>query len=195
MKYFTNQVERIVNPETFELASPDTEGEICVRSGFVFTRYYGNPGAMKSAFLPGEQGWLRTGDKGFLDAGSGELKITGRFKGIFKVKYEEVAPTEVEHELLKHPKVADALVMATEARDNSKDLECMAYVVQKQDSQMTAQDVVNFIASRMAPHKAPTGGVVFCESFPRGAMGKVIKGQLKDIEGLAGSAKFLDIPA
>ena len=36
------------------------------------------------------------GDKSFLDASSGDLLITGRFKEIFKVKYEEVAPTEVE---------------------------------------------------------------------------------------------------
>ena len=84
--------------------------------------------------------------------------------------------------------------MSTTAGDKSNNLKCMAYVVRKQDAQLAARGMVNFIPTRMAPQKAPAGGVVFCESFPPGAIGKVMKGQLKDIQGFAGSAKFLNVP-
>ena len=119
--------------------------------------------------------------------------MTGRFKEIFKVKYEEVAPVDVEDELMKHPSIVEAAVTSTTARDNDTDCECVAYVVRGKDSQVTAQEVVDYIASRMAHHKAPTGGVVFCESIPRNAMAKIVRRQLIGRQALPGSAKYLDI--
>ena len=119
--------------------------------------------------------------------------MTGRFKEIFKVRYEEVAPAEVENELLKHPSIVDAAVTSTTARDNNKDSECTAYVVRRKGFRLTAQEVVDYIASSMSSHKAPTGGVVFCEDIPRNTMRKVMRHQLIERPALAGSAKYINI--
>ena len=119
--------------------------------------------------------------------------MTGRFKEIFKVKYEEVAPVDVEDGLMKHPSIVDAAVTSTPARDNEADHECLAYVVRGRASQVTAQELVDYIASRMAHHKAPTGGVVFCESIPRNAIGKIVRRELGGRQALPGSAKYIDI--
>ena len=187
-------LQRIINPETLERVSSGTEGEICVRSAQMLSKYCNNQAITDSALLPDKDGsWFRTGDKGYLDTNNGQVAVTGRFKEIFKVKYEEVAPVDVENELLKHPSIADAAVTSTTARDNDTDCECVAYVVRDKASQVTAQEVVDYIASRMAHHKAPTGGVVFCESIPRNTMGKIVRHLLIGRQALPGSAKYMDI--
>ena len=163
------------------------EGEVCVLSPAAMDRYCNNPVATAASFAGR---WFRTGDRGFIR--DKQLTLTGRFKEIFKVKYEEVAPAEVEAELRKHSAVADAFVTSTPARDDAKDLECMAYLVA--NGPVCAQDVVDFIAKRMAPHKAPTGGVVFCEKIPRGAMGKPLREQLVKEAGMPGSQRYLTMP-
>ena len=187
-------LQRIINPETFEQVSSDTEGEICVRSAQMLSKYCNNQAVTDSALLPDKDGpWFRTGDKGYLDPNNGQVAVTGRFKEIFKVKYEEVAPVDVEHELVRHPSIVDAAVTSTTARDNDTDCECVAYVVPGKDSQVTAQEVVDYIASSLSHHKAPTGGVVFCESIPRNAMGKIVRHQLIGCQALPGSAKYVNI--
>ena len=187
-------LQRIIDPETIEKVSSGTEGEICVRSAQMLSKYCNNQAVTDSALLPDKDGsWFRTGDKGYLDPHNGQVAVTGRFKEIFKVEYEEVAPVDVEDELMKHPSIVDAAVTSTTARDNDTDCECVAYVVRGKDPQVTAQEVVDYIASRMAHHKAPTGGVVFCESIPRNAMGKIVRRQLIGRQALPGSANYLDI--
>ena len=187
-------MQRIISPETHEKVSSGIEGEICVRSPTLFSKYCNDQAATDAAFLPAEDGsWFRTGDKGYLDPKTGQLALTGRFKETFKVRLEEVAPAEVEDELLKHPSIADVAVTSTTARDSDTDCECLAYVVRGKDSQVTAQEVVDYIASGMARHKAPTGGVVFCESIPRNTMGKVMRPQLIERQALPWSAKYIDI--
>ena len=160
----------------------------------MLSKYCNNQAVTDSALLPDEDGsWFRTGDKGYLDTNNGQLAVTGRFKEIFKVKYEEVAPVDVEDELMKHPSIVDAAVTSTTARDNDTDCECVAYVVRGKDSQITAQEVVDYVATRLSHHKAPTRGVVFCDSIPRNAMGKIVRHQLFGRQALPGSAKYLDI--
>ena len=187
-------LQRIINPETLEKISSETEGEICVRSAQMLSKYCNNQAVTDSALLPDKDGsWFRTGDKGYLDPDNGQVAVTGRFKEIFKVKYEEVAPVDVEDALMKYPSIVDAAVTSTTARDNDTDCECVAYVVRGKGSQVTAQEVVDYIASRLSHHKAPTGGVVFCDSIPRNAMGKIVRHQLIGRQALPGSAKYLDI--
>ena len=75
------------------MLGPDAEGEICVKSPGVMRGYYGNPEA--TARVLGPDGWLRTGDLGFLDA-EGYLYITGRIKDVMILGGENVAPADIE---------------------------------------------------------------------------------------------------
>jgi acyl-CoA synthetase (AMP-forming)/AMP-acid ligase II len=69
------------------------EGEICVRSPGVMRGYYGNPEATARVLTP--DGWLRTGDLGFVD-GEGYLYITGRIKDVMILGGENVVPADIE---------------------------------------------------------------------------------------------------
>ena len=69
------------------------EGEICVQSPGVMKGYYNNPGATANVLMP--EGWLRTGDLGFVDA-EGFLYVTGRLKDIIILGGENIVPADIE---------------------------------------------------------------------------------------------------
>jgi long-chain acyl-CoA synthetase len=78
-------------------------GEIQVKSAATMTGYYRQPELTPQVFT--EDGFLRTGDKGVIDA-RGVLKITGRVKDLFKTsKGKYVAPAPIEDKLVMHPAV------------------------------------------------------------------------------------------
>ena len=87
----------------------DTEtGEIQMRSPALMMGYYKDPVQTKAAFT--EDGWLRTGDKGVIDA-QGNLHITGRVKDLFKTsKGKYVAPAPIEDKLVMHESVEACVV-------------------------------------------------------------------------------------
>jgi acyl-CoA synthetase (AMP-forming)/AMP-acid ligase II len=85
-------------PVTTDLTSPGTIGEICVRGPGVMRGYYNNAEATARVLSP--DGWLRTGDLGFLD-GEGYLYITGRLKDVILLGGENLAPSDVE-EIVDH---------------------------------------------------------------------------------------------
>ncbi|MDH4061378.1 MAG: AMP-binding protein [Aquincola sp.] len=77
-----------------------TSGEIQMKSPGVMLGYYKEPAQTKATFT--DDGWLKTGDKGALDA-EGNLKITGRVKDLFKTsKGKYVAPAPIEDRLVMH---------------------------------------------------------------------------------------------
>ena len=83
-------------------------GEIQMRSPALMMGYYKDPVQTKSAFT--EDGWLRTGDKGLIDA-QGNLHITGRVKDLFKTsKGKYVAPAPIEDKLVMHEAVEACVV-------------------------------------------------------------------------------------
>ena len=83
-------------------------GEIQMRSPGVMLGYYKEPGLTREAFTV--DGWLRTGDKGRLDA-EGNLRITGRVKDLFKTsKGKYVAPAPIEDKLVMNAAVEACVV-------------------------------------------------------------------------------------
>ena len=85
-----------------------TTGEVQMRSPGVMLGYYKEPELTRASLT--EDGWLRTGDKGELDA-SGALRITGRVKDLFKTsKGKYVAPAPIEDNLVMHPAVEACIV-------------------------------------------------------------------------------------
>jgi acyl-CoA synthetase (AMP-forming)/AMP-acid ligase II len=80
-------------------------GEVCVRGPSVITAYAGNTDP--SSFF---DGWLRTGDLGYLDD-DGYLFLTGRLREVINRGGEKVAPREIEEVLLAHPAVDDVAVI------------------------------------------------------------------------------------
>jgi acyl-CoA synthetase (AMP-forming)/AMP-acid ligase II len=84
------------------------EGEICVHTDQLMAGYWKRPEATASAI--GEDGWLRSGDGGHLDA-DGYLFVTDRIKDMIISGGENVYPAEIERVLAEHPSVADVAVV------------------------------------------------------------------------------------
>jgi len=76
----------------------NAEGEVCVRSPGVMQGYYNNPEATRQVLAP--DGWLRTGDLGFLDD-EGYLYVTGRLKDLILLGGENIIPVDIE-EIVDH---------------------------------------------------------------------------------------------
>ena len=149
------------------------EGIIFARSPQVMLGYFNNPEATAQTLV--EDGWLRTGDMGRLD-GDGNLIFISRYDDVYKCMGFNVAGDEVEAFLGGHPDIADVAVIGVP--DASKGAVGAAFVIPKSGVDVSLADIVNFCKGRIASYKTP-GHVICVPEFPRTAMGKVRKRELR----------------
>jgi acyl-CoA synthetase (AMP-forming)/AMP-acid ligase II len=168
-----NTVTRIVNPETLQDCGPDEEGEVWIKGPQVMIGYHNRPDATAAMI---QDGWLRTGDLGLVDA-DGYLHIRDRLKELIKVKGFQVAPAEVEAELLGLAGVADAAVIGVP--DDEAGERPMAFVVRQPGCEVTEAEIAEALRPRLASYKVPTR-VAFIEAVPKSASGKILRRVLRD---------------
>ncbi|MFF3845752.1 FadD3 family acyl-CoA ligase [Streptomyces sp. NPDC002328] len=165
---------RVVSAEGTALG-PGIPGEVLVRGFNVMRGYFEDETA--TAEVLDEDGWLRTGDVGVLDA-EGNLRITDRIKDMFIVGGFNAYPAEIEQLLGLHPDVADVAVIGVpDARLGEVG---KAYVVRRPGSPLTADDLIAWSRREMANYKVPRE-VAFVPELPRNASGKVVKGELRGL--------------
>jgi long-chain acyl-CoA synthetase len=165
---------RIAEPETgAELPAGDW-GEVWLRAPNVMAGYWGRPEETAAALTP--DGWLRTGDGGFIDA-DGYLFLTDRIKDMIVSGGENVYPIEVEEVLAQHPEVADVAVVGTP--DQRWGETVTALIVANAGATASADDLVVFARDRLAGYKLPRV-VEFVDELPRTPSGKVLKRELRD---------------
>jgi 4-coumarate--CoA ligase len=92
----------------------EVRGEICVRGPTVMKGYFENDEANKEAF--DEEGYIRSGDIGYVDSRTGLWYIVDQRKELIKVRGFQVAPPEIEGVLLSHPGIAEAVVIGVKMR-------------------------------------------------------------------------------
>jgi acyl-CoA synthetase (AMP-forming)/AMP-acid ligase II len=158
---------KIVNLETGEPVPPRTEGEICVRGPQIMKGYLNRPEA--TATTIDADGWLHTGDVGFVDE-DGHFFIVDRAKELIKYKGFQVAPAELEAILLKHPAVADCAVIP--CPDDEAGEVPKAFVVCK--GEVSAQAIMDFVAVEVATFKR-LRYVEFIDKVPKSASGKILR--------------------
>ncbi|MFD8421931.1 4-coumarate--CoA ligase family protein [Streptomyces sp. NPDC059466] len=163
------------------LDDPDEElgvgeaGEIVIRGPQVMKGYLGRPDATAEMIEP--DGWLHTGDVGYVDA-DGWLFVVDRVKELIKYKGFQVAPAELEALLLTHPGIADAAVVGVYNEDNNEVPH--AHVVrQRSAAELSEGEVMMYVAERVAPYKR-VRGVTFVDEVPRAASGKILRRELRD---------------
>ncbi|MFC1413852.1 FadD3 family acyl-CoA ligase [Streptacidiphilus sp. N1-12] len=150
---------------------PGTPGEVQVRGYTVMREYFEDPAGTEEAFT--DDGWLRTGDIGVLDA-DGNLRITDRLKDMFTVGGFNAYPAEIEQVLSRHPLVADVAVVGM--ADPRLGEVGKAFVVAS--GSLDGAELIAWSRREMANYKVPRQ-VEFVTELPRNASGKVLKGMLR----------------
>jgi fatty-acyl-CoA synthase len=153
---------------------PGEVGEIATRSGSNMVGYWNLPEA--TARTLDADGWLRTGDAGYMDQ-DGYLYIHDRIKDMIISGGENIYPAEVESAICDHPDVAEVAVVGVP--DDQWGEAVKAIVVMKSGKQATSSDIINFTRERIAGFKTPKT-VDFIEALPRNASGKILRRHLRD---------------
>ncbi|RME48353.1 MAG: hypothetical protein D6791_03525, partial [Chloroflexi bacterium] len=143
-------------------------GEIAVRGPAVMKGYYRQPEATDQTL---RDGWLRTGDMGYLDP-DGDLWVVQRRLDLIVTGGENVYPAEVENVLREHPQVEDACVVGVP--DEEWGQRVAAAVVVKAGAPLSEEELAAFCAGRLASYKRPRL-FRFVESLPLTASGKVYR--------------------
>ncbi|HVT65003.1 MAG TPA: long-chain-fatty-acid--CoA ligase [Mycobacteriales bacterium] len=165
---------RIVDPTTATDAAVGEVGEVWLRSGSIMTGYWQDPAASDEVLLA--EGWLRTGDAGYLDA-DGFVFLHDRVKDMIVSGGENVYPAEVERVLGEHPAVADVAVIGVP--DDRWGETVKAVVVLAPGKEVDSSTLIDFTRERLAHYKCPTS-VDFVADLPRNASGKVLKRQVRE---------------
>jgi acyl-CoA synthetase (AMP-forming)/AMP-acid ligase II len=147
-------------------------GEIVVRSWVVTDGYYKDSEATALAF---HNGWFHTGDLGKLDS-EGDLYIAGRKKEMIKVGGEIVFEPEVEAVIHKHPEIAEVAVIGVP--DTLRGETPKAFIVLKQGSALSEEDLRYFLRQHLAHFKVPHY-FEFVKELPKNRTGKIDKEKLR----------------
>lgn len=165
---------RIVDPDDRPLP-PGEQGEIVIRGPKVCKGYWRDEAATARTI---RDGWLHTGDVGLLDE-DGYLYVVDRLKDLIISGGENIASSEVERVVYEHPAVVEVAVVA---RPDPRWHEVpVAYVVLRDDAEVSADELDAHCRERMAAYKAPKAFRVI-DQLPRNPSGKVLKRQLRDRE-------------
>lgn len=164
---------RVVNEAGAEVAAGES-GEICYRSPQLCSGYWDKPAETAEAF---RDGWFHSGDLVRRDE-QGFLYVVDRIKDVINTGGVLVASREVEDALYTHPAVAEVAVIAT---PDERWIEAVTAVVVTR-AEVSAEDLIAHAKGRLAGFKVPKR-IVFVDSLPRNASGKLLKRVLRDSVG------------
>jgi long-chain acyl-CoA synthetase len=149
-------------------------GEIATRSVWNMAGYWNMPEA--TAKTIDRDGWLRTGDAGYMDE-DGYVYIHDRVKDMIITGGENVYPAEVESAIYGHPQVADVAVIGVPDAKWGEAVKAM--VVPKPGKTPDPQDIIAWARQHVAAFKAPKS-VDFIAALPRNASGKILRRELRE---------------
>ncbi len=148
-------------------------GEICIRSRANMVGYWRQPEATAKTLV---DGWIHTGDAGFLDE-EGYLFIHDRVKDMIIYAGENIYPAEIESVLCAHPSVLEAAVIGVP--DERWGELVRAFVVKRPGLDVTPRELLAFARRDLADFKVPKV-VEFVDTLPRTPSGKLKKAELRE---------------
>lgn len=163
---------RCIDPNGRELP-PRTVGEICIRSPANMVGYWRRPEDTGRTLV---DGWVHTGDAGFLDE-NGYLFIQDRVKDMIIYAGENIYPAEIESVLCAHPAVLEAAVIGVP--DERWGELARAIVVKRPGMDVTPRELLSFARRELAEFKIPKT-VQFTDALPRTPSGKIKKAELRE---------------
>ena len=166
--------QRVVDLETGEkVLGPGEVGEICIRGPQLMQGYWNAPEETVRAL---RNGWLHSGDIGYVDA-DGYTFIVDRKKEMIKCRAFSVAPAELEATLLEHPDIADCGVVGVADADGGEVPN--AFVVPRKGCTLDPAALTDFFARRLAGYKTIRQWH-FADAIPRTPSGKILRRVLKE---------------
>jgi fatty-acyl-CoA synthase len=168
---------KIVDAEGRELPwDGEHSGELMVRGPWVVSEYFKGEGGDPLVRDEHGRGWFPTGDVATIDA-SGFMQITDRSKDVIKSGGEWIGSIDLENIAMAHPAVAMAACIA--ASHPKWDERPLLIVVRKPNAELTKEELIAFYEGRIAKWWTPDD-VVFVDSIPLGATGKMLKNRLRE---------------
>jgi acyl-CoA synthetase (AMP-forming)/AMP-acid ligase II len=165
-----------------EEVKPGVEAEVCVQSPGVMQGYYNNPAATAKVLSP--DGWLRTGDLGFIDS-EGFLYITGRLKDVIILGGENVIPADVEEVVDHVPGVRYSAAVGVESeRTGTQRLHVVAEVREQAGDGDALSRLVREIVQRVREqrgHRPARVLLVRPGTIPKTSSGKIQRSRLVEM--------------
>jgi long-chain acyl-CoA synthetase len=173
---FPNTDLKIVDLETGkkEMKIGET-GEICFKGPQVMMGYYKKPEETAAVM---EDGWLKTGDVGFMDE-DGYVTIVDRKKDMIIASGFNIYPKEIDELLMTHPKVLEVCTIGIP--DAYRGETVKTYIVPRPGQTLTEEEVKSFCKEALAAYKVPKR-VEFIDALPKSAVGKILRRELRDID-------------
>ena len=162
------------DPVTKKPLGPNEYGEIMMFGPMLIRGYWNRPDATAETI---ENGWLHTGDGGYIDD-EGFLFIKDRIKDMILRGGENVFCTEVEGSIYEHPAVYEAAVFGVPHERLGE--EVAVAIFPKEGVTITAEDLWKFLDGKISSFKVPNHVVLMNEPLPRNAAGKFLKTALRD---------------
>ncbi|MEM7329434.1 MAG: fatty acid--CoA ligase [Pseudomonadota bacterium] len=156
-----------------ETVARGTTGEIAIRSVSNMTDYWQQPEA--TAKTISDNGWLRTGDAGYMDD-DGYVFIQDRVKDMIISGGENIYPAEVENAIFGHPKVSDVAVIGVP--DEKWGEAAKAVIVPVPGTAIDPDEIITWVRQRIAGYKCPKS-IDLVETLPRNPSGKILKKVLR----------------
>ncbi len=168
---------RIVDPDGHDLPwDGEAVGDLLVRGPWVMREYFKAEGGDPLVVDEDGVSWFPTGDVGHIDA-DGYLQITDRSKDVIKSGGEWIGSIDLENIAMAHPSVLMAAVIAVP--HPKWDERPLLIVVRKPDRDVSRADLLAYYDGKIAKWWTPDD-VVFVDSIPLGATGKMLKTRLRD---------------
>ena len=164
-------------------------GEICVRGPQVMPRYWNRPDETAQVFT--RDGWLRTGDMGFMDE-RGYFRITDRKKDIIVVSGFKVFPNQIEDVVALHPGVAEVAAIGV---PDERSGEVVKIVVVRKDPALTEQALLEHCRQHLTGYKVPKIVEFRSEPLPKSNLGKILRRQLREAPVPANAGSTASTPA
>lgn len=154
-------------------------GEVCFRGPQVMLGYYQNEAETEKTI---RDGWLHTGDIGYLD-GDGYVFLLDRLKDMILVSGYNVYPTQVEGQIHKHPAVEECIVAGV--TDAKRGETVWAWVKPKEGENLTDTELKTFLKDKLSSIEIPRKIIIRDAALPKTAVGKLSRKLLLEEEGLA----------
>jgi long-chain acyl-CoA synthetase len=157
-------------------------GEICIRGPQVMAGYWNRPDETAKVFT--HDGWLRTGDMGFMDK-RGYFKITDRKKDMIVVSGFKVFPNQIEDAVALHPGVQEVAAIGV---PDERSGEVVKIFVVKADPALTKEDLLAHCRKHLTDYKIPKIIEFRTEPLPKTNLGKILRRQLRDTKSEVSAA-------